>query len=205
MRNEIFQRLVLRELKNIKVESSKMNAKLEVIDSRISDNLGQQQQIEEEKGFLQKIILALGFAAVIYAWYIVPLRYILPWLETLSANNDFIINIGMIIIVLTLVIITTVMVHWRRKDIPEYEGYFRWLSDIVTVLMLIVIMYKTYYVPHINQVAYDEGLLKKILLIFLSNEGLLGFPFVILLIRAVIGAYRLVSKENDTASNEVKS
>ncbi len=143
------------------------------------------KNVRREHPVRSKATLALGFAICIYIMNILILIYVLKGIEILNNNFDLAKLLGMLAIIVIPIITTVKMVVHFKEKIIEYEDYFRWLSNIITVLIPIVLLYGAYY-P-------EEDIIK----ILLLNKYLLGAPFVILLICPIIGLYKLKDKETN--------
>lgn len=138
--------------------------------------------------FCSKLVLSLSLAIALFILYIFLLKFFLP---TTDANNGIIKGFAYITII--PLFITWITVHCIfRKNISEYEGYYRLWADFIAVLSPIVIMYQTYYASQVHLDIPEDS----IIIIMLSNKGLLGIPYVILLIRFFIAIYSLVEREN---------
>lgn len=137
------------------------------------------------------LILIAGMFLISIIALIIPLTLLERWLA-----NDLVLlkSIGFFAIVAIPLLVTVIML-WvckgLRNHIMTLAEYFRLCGDSVAVLVMIVIMYKTYYMSTAPPEAYSH----EFLIVVLSNEGILGIPFFAFLIRFFINFYQV--KENE--------
>lgn len=150
-------------------------------------------EFKRQHPFAFKIVLSLGFAVLVYSVYIAALLNFLFVIVILSKYKTLFALLEVISMLSILGFPLAAAVYMIKQFYPvlEYEKYFRWLSDCIAVLVPIVFLYDTYY--HLDDITK----------MFLLNKWFLGFPYVILLIRAVIGFYKLKQEASMMAFDDV--
>ncbi len=147
--------------------------------------------------FWGKIGICFGFIIVVFAFYILISIVILKLMEfILYQNADLLKLLGFFAILCIPFAVTIWLYKDFRKVMLELKDYFKLWADFGAVLVPVVIMYKAYYLPEITQASHSNNLL----IVLLSNEGILGIPFVILLIRFIVAFGDL--KENEREKNQ---
>jgi len=141
-----------------------------------------------------KISCALAFIFVAYIFYIAILLSLLTIMGIIIANNKELLKlVGFGIIVGSSIIITMKLCNLFKSELILIEKHFRLLADFTAVMIPIIVMYQIYYAPQVQQDSQDFGLI----LMMLSNKGLLGVPFIVLLVRLIVSFYTLNNVSND--------
>lgn len=153
--------------------------------------------------FWGKIGICFGFIILVFAFYILISIILLEILEShLYQNADLLKLLGFFAILCVPFAVTIGLYKKLKIIMHELKDYFKLWADFGAVLIPVVIMYKDYYLPETHHVSYSNNLL----IMLLSNEGILGIPFVILLIRFIIAFGELKEKEKEKQNlNDIKS
>lgn len=148
--------------------------------------------------FWSKIGNCFGFIINVFIGYIIIAIFVLKSMEKiLYGNNDQLKLVGFFALIFIASLVAIGMYIAFRKTMSELLNYFKLWADFAAVLIPAVIMYKTYYIPGTNQAVYSDNLFVMLLL----NEGMLGIPFVILLIRFIIAFDKLKKDETEKSLN----
>jgi hypothetical protein len=149
--------------------------------------------------FWSKIGSCFIFIIAVFVFYIAMSMYILNVMEFfLNQDAELLKLLGFFAILGISFTAAIVLYKYSKDKILELIEYFKLWADFAAVLIPVVVMYKTYYIPGADQAVHSNSLM----IMLLSNEGLLGIPFVILLIRFIITFNRLKRKETEKCQNQ---
>lgn len=147
--------------------------------------------------FWSKIGICFSFIIAVFAFYIAMSMYILNIMEFFFYHDTELLKLLGFFAILGISFTATIVLYKKCKEkMLGLIDYFKLWADFAAVLIPVVIMYKTYYISGTDQAVYSDSLL----LMLLSNEGLLGIPFVILLIRFIITFNKL--KKDETGKSQ---
>jgi hypothetical protein len=198
MTNQQFQTLVLKKLKNLKFAQLEIKAELLKINNK-TDFI--RKNVDFKDSFWGKIGICLLFIVSVFIFYIFIAMCILKAMEILMYKDPDLLKFSGFFVIL-FIAFTVAIGFYKVKEFKEkmldLVDYFKLWADFAAVLVPVVVMYKTYYVPELNQASQDNSLL---IMLFL-NEGLLGIPFVILLIRFIIAFGKLKKEEKERRQSE---
>jgi len=142
--------------------------------------------------FWGKIGSCFVFIIGVFAFYILMSMVILNILEYFLYKDTELLNLLGFFAILGISFMAVIVLYkkYKRKMLGLID-YFKLWADFAAVLIPVVVMYKTYYISGTDQAVHSNSLL----IMLLSNEGLLGIPFVILLIRFIIAFNKLKKDE----------